>query len=277
MLWFLGFVITFTLGGVSGVLMAVPAIDFQVHNSLFLVAHFHNVIIGGVVFGFFAGLTYWFPKIFGFTLNERLGKYAVYCWIVGFMVAFLPLYVLGLMGVTRRLDHYDNSGWQILFIVAGLGVMIIALGVALQLLQLVVSIWQRKKNRIGNDPWNGRTLEWSVPSPAPFYNYAITPQVHDRDQFWESKRALAEGKKPEKRQYEDITLPKNSGLGFIIGMLAFIFSFGIVWHIWWLAIVGIVGVIICVIARSSDDEVDYILSASELKRLDTMNQREAVV
>lgn len=277
MLWFLGFVVTFTIGGVSGVLMAVPAIDFQVHNSLFLVAHFHNVIIGGVVFGFFAGLTYWFPKIFGFTLNERLGKYAVYCWIAGFMVAFLPLYVLGLMGATRRLDHYDNSGWQILFIVAGMGVMIIALGVALQLLQLVVSVWQRKKNRIGNDPWNGRTLEWSVPSPAPFYNFALTPQVHDRDAFWEEKRSLGQGNKPDKKQYQDIMLPKNSGLGFMIGMLAFVFGFGIVWYIWWLAIVGVVGIIACIIIRSSNDETEYVLSAQELKKLDMANQQERVM
>lgn len=271
MLWFLSFVMTFTIGGVTGVLMAVPAIDFQVHNSLFLVAHFHNVIIGGVVFGYFAGLTYWFPKIFGFTLNERLGRYASYCWTVGFLVAFLPLYILGLMGATRRLDHYDAStGWQGLFIVAGVGVVIICVGIGLQLLQLVVSIVQRKKNRdVTGDPWNGRTLEWSVPSPAPFYNFAVTPVVHSRDQFWEDKQALLRHEHVEKPAYQDIYLPKSSALGLVIAALAFLIGFGLIWHMWWLAGVGLVGVIVCIIIRTSNDDTEYRISAKEIEKLDT--------
>lgn len=270
MLWFLSFVMTFTIGGVTGVLMAVPAIDFQVHNSLFLVAHFHNVIIGGVVFGYFAGLTYWFPKIFGFTLNERLGRYASYCWTVGFLVAFLPLYILGLMGATRRLDHYDAStGWQGLFIVAGFGVVIISVGIGLQLLQLVVSIVQRKKNRdLTGDPWNGRTLEWSVPSPAPFYNFAVTPVVHSRDQFWEEKQALHRHERIEKPAYQDIYLPKNSSLGLVIAMFAFLIGFGLIWHMWWLAGIGLAGVIICIIVRTSNDDTEYLVTARELEKLD---------
>ena len=270
MLWFLSFVMTFTIGGVTGVLMAVPAIDFQVHNSLFLVAHFHNVIIGGVVFGYFAGLTYWFPKIFGFTLNERLGRYASYCWTVGFLVAFLPLYILGLMGATRRLDHYDAStGWQGLFIVAGFGVVIISVGIGLQLLQLVVSIVQRKKNRdLTGDPWNGRTLEWSVPSPAPFYNFAVTPVVHSRDQFWEEKQALHRHEQIEKPAYQDIYLPKNSSLGLVIAMFAFLIGFGLIWHMWWLAGIGLAGVIICIIVRTSNDDTEYLVTARELEKLD---------
>ena len=270
MLWFLSFVMTFTIGGVTGVLMAVPAIDFQVHNSLFLVAHFHNVIIGGVVFGYFAGLTYWFPKIFGFTLNERLGRYASYCWTVGFLVAFLPLYILGLMGATRRLDHYDAStGWQGLFIVAGFGVVIISVGIGLQLLQLVVSIVQRKKNRdLTGDPWNGRTLEWSVPSPAPFYNFAVTPVVHSRDQFWEEKQALRRHEQTEKPAYQDIYLPKNSSLGLVIAMFAFLIGFGLIWHMWWLAGIGLAGVIICIIVRTSNDDTEYLVTARELEKLD---------
>ena len=270
MLWFLSFVMTFTIGGVTGVLMAVPAIDFQVHNSLFLVAHFHNVIIGGVVFGYFAGLTYWFPKIFGFTLNERLGRYASYCWTVGFLVAFLPLYILGLMGATRRLDHYDAStGWQGLFIVAGFGVVIISVGIGLQLLQLVVSIVQRKKNRdLTGDPWNGRTLEWSVPSPAPFYNFAVTPVVHSRDQFWEEKQALHRHEQIEKPAYQDIYLPKNSSLGLVIAMFAFLIGFGLIWHMWWLAGIGLAGVIICIIVRTSNDDTEYLVTAKELEKLD---------
>lgn len=270
MLWFLSFVMTFTIGGVTGVLMAVPAIDFQVHNSLFLVAHFHNVIIGGVVFGYFAGLTYWFPKIFGFTLNERLGRYASYCWTVGFLVAFLPLYILGLMGATRRLDHYDAStGWKGLFIVAGVGVVIICIGIGLQLLQLLVSIVQRKKNLdVTGDPWNGRTLEWSVPSPAPFYNFAITPTVHSRDQFWEDKQALHRGEQPKKPVYKDIHLPKNSGVGIIIAAFAFLVGFGLIWHMWWLALVGVLGVIVCIIIRTSNDDTECLVSAKQLEALD---------
>lgn len=270
MLWFLSFVVTFTIGGVTGVLMAVPAIDFQVHNSLFLVAHFHNVIIGGVVFGYFAGLTYWFPKIFGFMLNERLGRYASYCWTVGFLVAFLPLYILGLMGATRRLDHYEAStGWQGLFIVAGVGVVIICAGIGLQLLQLVVSIVQRKKNRdITGDPWNGRTLEWSVPSPVPFYNFAVTPIVHSRDQFWEEKQALHRHERIEKPAYKDIYLPKNSSLGLVIAMFAFLIGFGLIWHMWWLAGVGLLGVVACTIIRTSNDDTEYLISAKEIETLD---------
>lgn len=275
MRWFISFVLTFTIGGVTGVLMAVPALDFQVHNSLFLVAHFHNVIIGGVVFGFFAGLTYWFPKIFGFKLNEWLGKYAAYCWVIGFMVAFLPLYALGLMGATRRLDHYDGEGWQVLFIVAGMGVMIIALGIGLQLLQLGVSIWQRKKNvDTTGDPWNGRTLEWSVPSPAPFYNFAVTPKVSSRDAFWEMKQNAARGHTPEKTEYEDIRLPKNSGLGLVIAAFAFMIGFGLIWHMWWMAALGAVGVIVTVIIRASDDDTEYTLTAKELERLDAANRKQ---
>lgn len=269
MRWFMNFVITFTLGGVSGVLMAVPAIDFQVHNSLFLVAHFHNTIIGGVLFGYFAGLTYWFPKVFGFKLNERLGKYAAYLWVIGFMVAFMPLYALGLMGATRRLDHYNDTSWQPLFIVAGMGVGIIALAVAVQLLQLGVSIWQRKANRDKTgDPWDGRTLEWSVPSPAPFYNFAVIPKVSERDAFWAFKQRRKLGHLDKAPEYKDIWLPKNSGLGIMIAGFAFLIAFGLIWHMWWLAVLGLAGVIVCVIIRTSDDNTEYKLSAAELKRMD---------
>lgn len=275
MRWFMNFVITFTIGGVSGVLMAVPAIDFQVHNSLFLVAHFHNVIIGGVVFGYFAGITYWFPKIFGFKLNERLGKYAAYCWIVGFFIAFTPLYILGLMGATRRLDHYDGQGWQALFIIAGVGTLIIALGIGLQLLQLGVSIWQRKKNiDTTGDPWDGRTLEWSVPSPAPAYNFAVIPIVTERDPFWEMKQARKLGHMPKAPVYKDVWLPKHSGLGIIIAGSAFFGGFGLIWHIWWLAAVAVVGIIVTVILRASDDDTEYVITATEMKKLDAPHHQK---
>ncbi|MEK7621218.1 MAG: cytochrome o ubiquinol oxidase subunit I [Patescibacteria group bacterium] len=267
MIWFLGFVVTFTLGGMTGVLLAVPAIDFQVHNSLFLVAHFHNMVIGGVVFGYMAGITYWFPKIFGFKLHEQLGKYAAYCWMIGFLVAFVPLYILGFMGATRRLDHYEAStGWQGLFVVAGLGVAIIGLGIVLQITQFIVSIRQRKQNLdTTGDPWNGRTLEWSVPSPAPFYNFATLPAINSRDAFWKTKFYK---KSHEKPAYTSFKLPKNSPFGLMIAGFAFAAGFGIVWHIWWLAALALVGAITCFIIRSLDEEPEYTVSASEIAKLD---------
>lgn len=267
MLWFIGFVVTFTIGGAAGVILSVPAADFQLHNSLFLVAHFHTMIIGGVVFGYFAGLTYWFPKIFGFTLHEGLGKLAFWLWLVGFCTAFVPLYVLGLMGATRRLDHYDASlGWQGLFIVAGVGVMIIGLGIAVQLLQLFVSIRDRKKHRdLTGDPWDGRTLEWSVPSPAPSYNFAVIPRAAGRDPFWKQKQATTKATAP---QYEDITLPKNTPLGIFIAAAAFLCGFGLIWHIWWLAGIGLLGVITLLIVRASDDETEYTIPAAEVAKMD---------
>ena len=270
MLWFMGFIVTFTLGGLTGVLMSVPPADFQFHNSLFLVAHFHTMIVGGVLFGAFAGFAYWFPKFTGFTLNERLGKYAFWNWIVGFLLAFVPLYILGFMGATRRLDHYDPSlGWQGLFIVAGVGVAIICVGVGFQILQIIYSIIKRKENRSGDDPWNARTLEWSTATPPAEYVFATIPTVTARDQFWEDKKkkhgALF------KPKYEDIWLPKNSGLGPIIGFLAMAFGVGIIWYMWWLVIASFVAIVIVVIIRLTSDDTEEKLTAAhvakhELKR-----------
>lgn len=274
MLWFLGFVVVFTIGGMAGVLLAVPAVDFQLHNSLFLVAHFHMMLVSGVLFGYFAGLTYWLPKVLGFRLNERLGRYAFWCWLVGFVTAFTPLYILGLMGATRRLDHYAAStGWQPLFIVAGFGVLIIGAGVGFQILQLIVSFRDRHKTQDKTgDPWNGRTLEWSIPSPMPFYNFAILPVVTGRDPFWATKHPKEEGDliivKNDAPKYSDITLPKNSGMGLIIAGFAFLFGFGMIWHIVWLAIVGLIGVILSIIIRSTDEHTEYTIPASEVAVLD---------
>lgn len=271
MQWFLGFVFTFTVGGAAGVLMSIPAAAFQLHNSLFLVAHFHTMIIGGVLFGYFAGFTYWFPKIFGFKLNERLGSYAFRCWLVGFALAFIPLYLLGLMGATRRLDHYDASqGWQGLFVVAAFGVIIILAGIGFQTLQLIVSIWQRKSNRdLTGDPWDGRTLEWATPSPAPHYNFAVTPVVKERDAFWEMK--YAKHSKSSLPHYQDIYMPKNTGMGIVLAALALVIGFAIIWHIWWLAGLALIGVIGCIVIRTSGGEDEYIITAEELKKLDANN------
>lgn len=273
MLWFLGFVVTFTVGGMAGVLMAVPPADFQLHNSLFLVAHFHTMIIGGVVFGYFAGLTYWFPKIFGFRLNERLGRYAFWCWLIGFLLAFVPLYILGLLGATRRLDHYDASlGWQGLFIVAAVGAAIIMAGIGFQLLQLFVSIRQRAQNRDSSgDPWDGRTLEWSTSSPPPVYNFALMPAVTDRDAFWVQKQGKANIS--AKGVYQDIVIPRNTAYPLLIAGCSLIGSFAMVWHMWWLAAIGLAGVITCVIMRTATADSEYILAAAAVKKIEASNRR----
>jgi len=267
MLWFMGFVVTFTIGGLTGVLMAVPGIDFQVHNSLFLVAHFHNMIIGGVLFGVFAGFTYWFPKFAGFYLHEKLGVYAFWCWLIGFLLAFMPLYILGFMGAVRRLDGYDASlGWQGLFIVAGIGVLIILLGVFFQILQLGYSIWKRKELVAGPDPWGGRTLEWSTPTPIPEYNFAELTPVQHRDEYWEMKRMNNTTRL--KSEYEAITLPKNTGFGVYIGVVAFIFGFSIIWHIWWLALITLVAAVVLIIISGFRKETEHIISAEEVAKIE---------
>ncbi len=261
MLWFMAFVATFTIGGVTGVLMAVPGIDFVVHNSLFLVAHFHNMIIGGVLFGAFAAYAYWFPKFTGFRLHEGLGKVAFWCWLVGFLVAFLPLYALGFMGAVRRMDHYDASlGWQVLFIVAGVGVLIILLGVFFQVLQLAYSIWKRKELAVGPDPWSGRTLEWATSTPIAEYNFATLDAVHDRDAYWTVKKAHEK----LSAQYHDIHVPNNSGYGALIGAAALGVGFALIWHIWWLAGVSIVTLIALAIASTQRTDVEHVITAREV-------------
>lgn len=274
MYWFLGFVITFTIGGMTGVLMAIPGVDFQVHNSLFLVAHFHNVIIGGVVFGLFSGFTYWFPKFFGFRLNERLGKYAFWSWIIGFFVAFMPLYLLGFMGATRRLNHYDVPGWQALFKVAGIGAFLILVGIGFQMLQILVSIIERNKNRdTTGDPWNGRTLEWSTKSPPPFYNFAIIPEVHEKDAFWAAK---ARGEAHPQQHYHAIHMPKNTGMGFYVSALSFLVAFGLIWHMFWLAGLCSLGIIACTIIRLFVKEPEYTVSAQEIEKIERGVAHEAL-
>jgi cytochrome o ubiquinol oxidase subunit 1 len=263
MLWFMGFIVTFSTGGMTGVLMSIAPVDFQVHNSLFLIAHFHSMVIGGVLFAFFAGFAYWFPKIMGFKLNERLGKIAFWFWIIGFLLAFMPLYILGLMGATRRLDHYDASlGWRPLFIIAAIGVVSIIIGFVFQVVQLIVSIKERKQNiDTTGDPWNGRTLEWSTKSPPPHYNFAVLPEVDCRDPFWVAKEKNI---KPAP-VYEDIVMPKNSPIGFIIGGLSMALGFALVWHIMWLALISFLSIVVCLIIRLSDDHIEHVITAEELK------------
>jgi cytochrome o ubiquinol oxidase subunit 1 len=266
MLWMMGFIFTFTIGGMTGVMLSIPGVDFQLHNSLFLIAHFHNTIIGGVVFGYFAGLVYWFPKFFGFTLNEKFGKLAFWHWIIGFFVTFTPLYILGFMGMTRRLQHISDKEWQPLLIIAGIGTAIIAVGVVMQAVQLIVSIKHRTKNKdTTGDPWDGRTLEWSTSSPPPHYNFAIIPTVHGRHAFWDIKYGEGVLEKP---LYQDIHMPKNTAFGFYIALACFFFGFGLVWHMFWLSLFAILGVVVCVIVRSLDDDIEYIVKAEDIQRIE---------
>ncbi|WPQ38099.1 cytochrome o ubiquinol oxidase subunit I [Achromobacter xylosoxidans] len=266
-LWTLGFMLVFVIGGMTGVMLAIPGVSFVLHNSLFLIAHFHNTIIGGVVFGCIAGMTYWFPKAFGFKLNERLGRYSFYCWFVGFFLAFMPLYILGFKGMTRRLNHYDNPEWQPYLLVALAGAALIMLGIWFLLQQVFVSVRQRKQNQdITGDPWDGRTLEWSISSPAPFYNFAHVPHVDELDQFWEDKQNGKAYKRPAK--YEDIHMPKNTAAGVFIGAFGLVMCFALIWHIWWLSIVGFVGMIGSFIVRAYDRDVDYWVPAAEVERIE---------
>ena len=267
MLWLVGFMVTFVIGGLTGVLLAVPPVDFQLHNSAFLVAHFHNVIIGGVVFGAFAGYQYWFPKAFGFTLDERWGKASFWCWLVGFYLAFTPLYVLGLEGMTRRLQHIDDPSWQPLLLVAEAGAAVIFLGILCQIVQLYVSIRTRAERRdLTGDPWNGRTLEWATSSPPPAYNFAVLPRVETIDAFWEMKRRSLPATEPH---YEPIEMPRNSATGFITAFFAVVIGFALIWHIWWAAILGLLGAAVTVAAFGWSDDRESELPAGQLARLES--------
>jgi cytochrome o ubiquinol oxidase subunit 1 len=279
MLWALGFVVTFVVGGITGVLLAVPPADFVLHNSLFLVAHFHNVIIGGVLFGVFAGYEYWFPKAFGFRLHEGLGKAAFWFWIVGFYVAFMPLYALGLMGMTRRMQHYDVPEWQPWLLVAAGGAALIAIGVALQVVQLVWSIRHRGALRdVTGDPWNGRTLEWMTSSPPPMFNYAVMPNVEGLEAYWMRKQSALERQTlhPEP-EYHDIHMPRNSSAGFICAFFAATMGFALIWHIWWLVVVAFVGAWAVFVVVAWRDEHEEAIPAATVARIDRANRtaREA--
>jgi len=257
--WAIGFMVTFVIGGMTGVLMAIPPADFVLHNSLFLIAHFHNVIIGGVVFGVMAGITYWFPKAFGFTLNERLGKSVFWCWFIGFYLAFMPLYVLGLMGATRRMQHYSNMHWQPLMLVALAGAILILLGIALTGVQLAVSIRRRELNRdVTGDPWNGRTLEWSTPSPPPPWNFSDLPQVGREDAFWAMKQQRGTAQDRKKRTYEAIHIPRNNPTGFFLAFFAVLLGFSLIWRIWWGAGFGLLGVLVVCLMQAwrTDGEIE---------------------
>jgi cytochrome o ubiquinol oxidase subunit 1 len=267
MLWTIGFMITFVIGGMTGVLLAVPPADFVLHNSLFLIAHFHNVIIGGVVFGVLAGIVYWFPKAFGYRLDPFWGKLSFWFWFIGFYFAFMPLYVLGLMGVTRRISQFEDNSLQIWFLIAAFGAFLIALGIAAFVIQLIVSYLKRDQLRdTTGDPYHGRTLEWSTSSPPPAYNFAFTPVVHDVDAWADMKKR---GYSRPEEGFIPIHMPKNTGAGVIISAISVVLGFALVWHIWWLAALSMIAIIAVSIAHTFNYNRDYYIPASDVSTVET--------
>ncbi|MBV8797696.1 MAG: cbb3-type cytochrome c oxidase subunit I [Hyphomicrobiales bacterium] len=274
MYWGIGFIITFIIAGMTGVLLAVPPADFLLHNSLFVVAHFHNVIIGAILFGAFAGYTYWFPKVFGFRLDERLGKAAFWCWFFGFYLAFGPLYVVGLMGMTRRMQHYDNPAWYPWLLVAMVGALVILAGIVCLVAQLVVSIRNRDQLRdTTGDPWDGRALEWSTSSPPPAFNFAVLPHVEGVDAYWIMKQRARERGTPEPEPiYHDIEMPRNSATGFVCAFFATFLGFALIWQIWWLAILAFAGAFATFVVFAWRDRTEYLIPAAEVARIDRENR-----
>lgn len=272
MLWTVGFMVTFAIGGMTGVLLAVPPADFVLHNSLFLIAHFHNVIIGGVVFAVFAGINYWFPKAFGFKLNEFWGKASFWFWLVGFWVAFTPLYILGLMGVTRRANHFDDPSLQIWFIIAACGAALIAAGIGCFFIQLAVSIWKRNELRDETgDPWNGRTLEWATSSPPPQYNFAFTPVVHDIDAWTDMKK---HGYQRPLTGFQPIHMPANTGAGVVIAGLSTLLGFALIWHMWPLTIASFIATILASIIHTFNYKRDYYIPAADVAATEELRTQQ---
>jgi cytochrome o ubiquinol oxidase subunit 1 len=272
MMWSTGFMVTFAIGGLTGVLLAVPPADFLLHNSLFLVAHFHNVIIGGVLFGAFAGYTYWFPKAFGFRLDERLGMAAFWLWLSGFYLAFVPLYAVGFLGMTRRMQHYDIEVWRPWLMVASIGAMLILIAIICQVLQLAVSIRNREALRdTTGDPWDGRSLEWATSSPPPAFNFAFLPDVTGEDAYWAIKRhaTLEASEKP--RDYQPIEMPRNSPTGFVCAFFATVMGFALIWHIWWMVVAGFIGAFATFVVFAWRDYDEYEIPAEEVARIDRAN------
>jgi cytochrome o ubiquinol oxidase subunit I len=273
-LWSIGFMVTFVIGGMTGVLLAVPPADFVLHESLFQVAHFHNVIIGGVLFGAFAGYTYWFPKAFGFRLHEGLGKASFWCWITGFYFAFMPLYVLGLMGMTRRMQHYDVAAWHPWLLIAAGGAALILLGIGLQIAQLAVSIRRREQLRDETgDPWNGRSLEWATPSPPPDFNFAVLPNIQAEEAYWGMKQhVLKQARLDAEPAYADIEMPRNSPTGFVCAFFATIMGFALIWHIWWMVGLAALGAYATFVVFAWRDVDEYIVPAETVARIDRANR-----
>jgi len=272
MMWTIAFMLTFVLGGMTGVMLAIPAADFVLHNSLFLIAHFHNTIIGGVVFGLFAAMSYWFPKAFGFRLDPFWGKCSFWGWTVGFYFAFMPLYVLGFMGVTRRLSHFDDPSLQIWFQIAAFGACLIAFGIASFVIQLIVSFLRREKLRdASGDPWDGRTLEWATSSPPPDYNFAFTPVVHDSDAWWHMKQ---HGAPRPQSGFLPIHMPKNTGAGIILAGLSTVLGFALIWHMWIPVVLSFAALVGGAIYHTFNYKRDYHIPAEDVARVEAQRTQQ---
>ncbi|BBI01359.1 cytochrome o ubiquinol oxidase subunit I [Buchnera aphidicola (Nipponaphis monzeni)] len=268
MLWTIGFLITFTIGGMTGVILSLPAADFILHNSLFLVAHFHNVIIGGVIFGCFAAINYWFPKMFGFYLNEKWGFRTFWCWLFGFFISFMPLYFLGLMGMTRRISQKIDTEFHSMLFISFLGALLIALGMVCQIIQIYVSFKNKKKYLdVTGDSWDGRTLEWSTQSPPQFYNFAILPQVKKIDDFWYRKKSMKHYSY-NNGNYKGFYMPKNTAIGFFISLLSTLLGFSNVWHIWWLSIISSILIVFFWIKQMFNKDTSYFVSKEKIQNIE---------
>jgi cytochrome o ubiquinol oxidase subunit 1 len=271
MMWTVSFMLTFVIGGMTGVMLAIPAADFVLHNSLFLIAHFHNVIIGGVVFGLFAGFNYWAPKMFGVKLNQFWGHVSFWMWSIGFWFAFLPPYILGFMGVTRRTSHFDDPEMQPLFQISLFGTLMIAAGIGALLLQIFFTWKDRAKLRdVTGDPWDGRTLEWSTASPPPDYNFAFTPVVHDNDTFADMKK---NGYQRPLKDFVAIHMPKNTWAGFGISAISMVVGFGVIWHMWLLVGAAFAAMMAAIIIHTFNYKRDYYISAEEVTRTEEAHTR----
>jgi cytochrome o ubiquinol oxidase subunit 1 len=271
MMWVVAFMLTFVVGGMTGVLLAIPPADFVFHNSLFLVAHFHNTIIGGVVFGLFAAMVYWFPKAFGFKLDEFWGKVAFWGWVIGYWVAWTPIYIVGLMGEPRRVNHFDDPSIQPYFVIAAIGALIILVGILGFVMSILVGFLKREQLRdTTGDPWNGRTLEWSTSSPPPAYNFAITPVVHALDAWHDMK---ARGYERPRDGFRPVHMPRNTGTGVILSGLALALGFGMVWYMWWLAALSFAGLLAVAIGHTFNLNRDYFIPADEVSRTESQRQQ----
>ncbi|MEM1272357.1 MAG: cytochrome o ubiquinol oxidase subunit I [Pseudomonadota bacterium] len=265
MMWTIAFMLTFTIGGMTGVLLAVPPADYVLHNSLFLVAHFHNVIIGGVVFGIFAGINYWWPKAFGFRLDPFWGKVSFWSWVVGFYFAFMPLYILGLMGVTRRLSQFEDTVYSAYFVTALIGAMLIGIGLVAFVIQIAVSILKCRQLAVAGDPWDARTLEWSTTSPPPFYNFAFSPKVHVLDAWrhMKDRNAMA-----PRSGFVPIHMPHYTASGIVISGFLTVMGFALIWHIWWLAGFSFLASIAWGIGHTFNYDRDYYVPATEVQAIE---------
>lgn len=264
MLWTLAFIPTFTIGGVTGVMLAMGAADYQYHNTHFLVAHFHYVLIPGVVFAVFAALYYWWPKMFGHMLNEKIGKWHFWLFNIGFNLTFMPMFLLGLDGMTRRMYTYSEStGWGPLNLLSASGSIILAAGFVAFCYNIYWSFRYASRD-VPSDPWDARTLEWYTATPVQHYNFAKLPEIKTLDAFWHMKKN-GQTKLVETR-LEKIHMPSNSGLPFVMSTVFGIAGFLLVfeWHL--AAAVATIGIIICLILRSFDYDDGYYVSVDEVKK-----------